>query len=162
MRISAVVAMAQNRAIGLQGQLPWRLPEDLKHFKKLTLGYPVIMGRKTFESIGRPLPGRLNIVVSRNPSLNLPESVLPVKSLSDAFSRCPSDCGEVFVIGGADIYQQAMSYLDRIYLTWIEQDFAGDTFFPEIPDAFVEVETQSCQSGSLRFSFKTLDRLKAN
>lgn len=162
MRISAVVAMAQNRAIGLNGQLPWRLPEDLKRFKTLTWGSPIIMGRKTYESIGRVLPGRQNILITRKHDYQVPGGFV-ASSLQEALNSCPQDCSEVFIIGGAEIYAMAMPQVDRIYLTWIKKDIQGDTYFPEIePSAFRETESLEFAGGDgeLSYSFKTLDRIR--
>ncbi|MBT5485373.1 MAG: type 3 dihydrofolate reductase [Gammaproteobacteria bacterium] len=135
MKISLVWAMAQNRIIGRNNNLPWHLPEDLKYFKRITLGKPVIMGRKTFESIGKPLPGRTNIVVTRNADFSA-EGVKTVNSLSAAKALCESigeidGISEAMVIGGAEIYTQAMPVADRLYLTEVHANVDGDTFFPE-------------------------------
>lgn len=132
MRLSLVAALAHNRVIGRDNKLPWHLPEDLKHFRALTSGHPVIMGRKTFESIGRPLPGRLNIVISRNGELRIP-GVTTVTSLDQALLECKGKPGneEVFVIGGAQIYSEALPRADRLYLTILEQGVEGDALFPE-------------------------------
>ena len=135
-RVSLVAALATNRVIGRGNALPWHIPEDLKRFKALTLGHPVIMGRKTFESIlailGKPLPGRLNIVLTRSslPSTldNLTE-VRRVSSLEQAI-QAAGETDEVFVIGGAEIYALALPLADRLYLTEILADVNGDTFFP--------------------------------
>jgi len=128
-RISIIVAMAQNRTIGIDNTLPWRIPEDLKHFKTLTMGHHMIMGRKTFESIGRPLPGRTTVVVSRDRNLKI-DGCIVAHSLAEALAACASD-PEVFVVGGADIYAQALGLADALYITEIRQDVAGDAWFPE-------------------------------
>lgn len=128
-RISIIVAMAQNRTIGIDNTLPWRIPEDLKHFKTLTMGHHMIMGRKTFESIGRPLPGRTTVVVSRDRNLKIDGCVV-AHSLAEALAACASD-PEVFVVGGADIYAQALGLANALYITEIRQDVAGDAWFPE-------------------------------
>ena len=138
MKISLVWAMAQNRVIGRNNNLPWHLPEDLKYFKRITLGKPVIMGRKTFESIGKPLPGRTNIVVTRNADFSA-EGVKTVNSLSAAKALCESigeidGISEAMVIGGAEIYTQAMPVADRLYLTEVHANVDGDTFFPEFDE----------------------------
>lgn len=122
--------MAQNRVIGRENGLPWKLPADLRHFRRITLGKPVVMGRKTFESIGRPLAGRTNIVVTRDPDYRASGCVV-VHSLDDAL-RAAADAAEIMIIGGANIYAQALPVARRIYLTLIHQDIAGDTVFPEI------------------------------
>jgi len=130
--VSLVVAVADNGVIGQHNRLPWRLSDDLKRFKALTLGKPVIMGRKTWESIGRPLPGRRNLVVSRQPQLHL-EGAEVVASLSAAV-QCCQDAAEVMVIGGAEIYRQAMPMALRLYLTRVHAQIEGDAFF-ELPQA---------------------------
>ena len=122
--------MSSNRVIGVNNTLPWHLSEDLKHFKSLTTGHTIIMGRKTYESIGRPLPNRRNIVISRNSNTSY-EGVEVVHSLEDAFSISTND-KEVFVIGGSNIYEQALSFVDQLYITEIKKSFLGDAFFPEI------------------------------
>lgn len=129
-QISLIVAYANQRVIGKNNRMPWHLPEDLAHFKRTTLGAPVIMGRKTWEAIGKPLPGRRNIVISRNPNLSLNDAVV-THSLSEALSYC-KDVKEVFIIGGAQIYAQALPLATRLVITEIEQQYDGDAFFPEI------------------------------
>ena len=125
---SFVVAVAQNGVIGHTNGLPWRLPADLAFFKRLTMGHPIIMGRKTHESIGKPLPGRLNVVVTRTAGFQAPGCVV-VGSLEEAY-RAAGDASEVFIIGGAQIYDAAFSAADRIYLTEVESQITGDTYFP--------------------------------
>ena len=121
--------MARNRVIGRDNQLPWRLPADLAYFKRVTLGHPVVMGRRTYESIGRPLPGRLNIVVSRNRSFQAPGcTVVPTL---DAAWKAAGDAPEVSVIGGTSVFAEALPVADRIHLTEVEAEVEGDTFFPE-------------------------------
>ncbi|MFT3849150.1 MAG: dihydrofolate reductase [Propionivibrio sp.] len=130
--ISLIAAVAQDRAIGKDGQLLWHLPEDMRYFRETTRGKPVIMGRKTWESLPdafRPLPGRQNIVISRNPAYDAPGATL-VGSLEEAV-RLADDGEEVFVIGGADIYRQALPFAQRLYLTEVAHDFDADAFFPD-------------------------------
>ena len=127
--ISILVAMAKNRTIGIDNTLPWRIPEDLKHFKALTMGHHMIMGRKTFESIGKPLPGRTTVVVSRDRSLKIDGCVV-AHSLQEAVAACAND-PQIFMVGGADIYAQALGLADKLYITEIQQDVAGDAWFPE-------------------------------
>jgi len=127
-KISIIVAMAQNRTIGVNNTLPWRCPEDLRHFKALTMGHHMIMGRKTFESIGRPLPGRTTVVVTRDRELNI-EGCLVAHSLPDALAACSND-SQIFIVGGAEIYAQAMPLVDTLYITEIQQDVTGDAHFP--------------------------------
>ena len=129
MIISIIAAMSRNRVIGNNNQLPWHLPADLRHFKQLTLDKPIVMGRKTFVSIGKPLPKRHNIVVTRQTDIHTP-GITIVHSLEDAL-RAAGSVPEVMIIGGADVFQQALPHAQRMYLTIIEHEFAGDTFFPQ-------------------------------
>jgi len=133
MRISAIAAMSENRVIGLNNQMPWHLPADLKHFKTITLGYPILMGRKTFDSIGRPLPDRCNVVITRDVDFVAPGCVT-ANSIDTALSAV-SYSNEIFVIGGAALFQQMLPQISRLYLTVIHHEFQGDTFFPEINPA---------------------------
>lgn len=126
---SLVVARARNGVIGRDNALPWRLPADLAYFKQVTLGHPIIMGRRTWESIGRPLPGRRNIVVSRNPRYEAPGATV-VSSLEEAW-RAAGEAEEACVIGGTSLFAEALPTADRIHLTEVEADVPGDTFFPE-------------------------------
>jgi dihydrofolate reductase len=132
MIVSLLVAASENNVIGKDNGLPWHLPDDLKYFKNLTWGMPILMGRKTFDSIGKPLPGRKSIVITRNKNWQH-ESVTVVHSIEDAITKA-EDLGvkEIFVIGGAEIFQTALLSASRIYLTRIHQHFDGDVFFPEI------------------------------
>lgn len=133
MTISIIVAAAQNGVIGRDNQLIWRLPDDLKQFKRLTMNHPMVMGRKTFDSIGKPLPGRTSIVVSRNSGLQI-EDCTVVASLSEAFEIAQtSETEEVFVIGGAEIYRLALPFTQKIYLTEVHTEVEGDASFA-IPD----------------------------
>jgi dihydrofolate reductase len=162
-RISVIAALARNRVIGIENRLPWKLPEDLAHFKALTLGHPIIMGRKTFESLGRPLPGRTNIVITRNPDYR-PEGCVMAASIADAVAMC-AEASEVFFIGGAELYRQVLPLADRLYLTEVKIDAEGDAWFPEFDrTAFREVERES-QRGEkadrLAFDFVVYDRLNA-
>ena len=120
--------MAKNRTIGINNTLPWRCPEDLKHFKSLTMGHHMIMWRKTFDSIGKPLPGRTTVVVTRNTHLKI-EGCIVVHSLDEAIAACAGD-NEIFVVGGAELYTQALPLANRLYLTEIQQDIEGDAHFP--------------------------------
>jgi dihydrofolate reductase len=127
-RVSLIAAMAENRVIGVNNSLPWRLPADLRHFRRLTIGHHVIMGRRNYESIGKPLPDRTNIVVTRNPSYQAP-GCLVKHSYEDALTVAQGD-SEIFVIGGAEIYRQALEHADRLYLTLVHAQVQGDTYFP--------------------------------
>lgn len=128
MIVSLIGAMAENRVIGRGGHLPWHLPKDLRHFKRLTVDHTVIMGRKTFDEIQRPLSNRRNVVISRNPAFR-PGGVTVVPNLDEALALGATE-GEVFVIGGAEIYRLALPRADRLYLTVIHAHVEGDTFFP--------------------------------
>ena len=145
--LSLIAAMAKDRVIGRDNTLPWQLPEDLKHFKTTTLGKPVIMGRKTWESLGRPLPGRRNIVISRNADYS-PTGGEFAPSLQAAIAMA-AEAEEIFVIGGADIYRQALPLAQRLYLTEIALDVAGDAHFPEFSLAdWSEVSREAHTSAS--------------
>lgn len=133
MRVNLIVAMAKNRVIGIDNKMPWHLPADFAWFKRATMGHPVIMGRKTFESIGRPLPGRRNIVISRNPQCRA-DGCDVFASLNAAFTGC-QDNADVFVIGGATLYNEALEMADAIYLTEVDATPHGDTFFPALDSA---------------------------
>jgi dihydrofolate reductase len=158
MRLSAIVAMAANRCIGKDNTLPWRLPADLRRFKQLTLGHTLVMGRKTYESIGRPLPGRTIVVVTRQRDY-APEGVHVAHSLEQALELARGD--EVFIAGGADLYRQTMDRLRRLYLTRLDRDYEGDTFFPEVDLSgwrLVEEEHHPATATEPPFSFLTYER----
>ncbi len=132
MTVSIIVAASENEVIGLNNQLPWRLPTDLKYFKSTTLGKPIVMGRKTFESLGRPLPGRPNIVITRQPDY-APEGVYVVPSIEAGIAKANTFEGdELFITGGSQIFVQAMPLVERIYLTRVYAVVHGDAFFPVI------------------------------
>jgi len=160
MILSIVVAIAENNAIGKDNQLLWHLPADLKHFKDITSGHTIIMGRKTYDSIGRPLPNRRNIVITRNTELNLPGTEV-TNSLDKALKLCATE-QEVFIIGGAELYKHALEETDRIYLTRVHQAFEADTFFPEIvPGTWNETSIENHQpdeKNGLAYTFSTLER----
>ena len=156
--ISMIVARSQNHVIGRDNQMPWKISADLQFFKRVTMGHPVIMGRKTWESIGRPLPGRRNIVVTRNLDLQLNGGEV-VHSLEEALASL-AEFPRVFVIGGEQLFTQAFPLADRLYLTEIKLDVQdGDTFF-EIPDPvhWHEVERNPNVEGDIHFDFVTLER----
>ena len=134
--------MAKNRVIGVNGTIPWHLPEELKRFKSLTMGHHIIMGRKTWESIGRLLPGRETVIVTRQPGYRVPGATI-AHSLDEAISACGGD-REIFVIGGAELYAQALPRAGRLYLTTVDAEVAGDTFMPEFaPNGWREVSSAS-------------------
>lgn len=164
MRISIIAAMDTHRLIGKDDGLPWRLPADLQHFKALTLGKPVIMGRKTFESIGRPLPGRTNIIVTRDPGY-APEGVLIEHNLNDALEsarEAVGDKGEAMVVGGANVYFQFLPRADRMYLTLVHGQFEGDAWFPAYDrrdwGVIHEEHHPADEQNSTAYSFITLQR----
>ncbi len=130
MILSLIEAIGENRELGHHGKLPWHLPADFQRFKAMTRGHTVIMGRKTYESIGRPLPERTNIVITRDQSYMAPGCIV-VHSFDEALAKAQGD--EVFVIGGAQVYAEAMPRADRLYITHVQGSFEADTFFPEIP-----------------------------
>ena len=158
--LSLIAAVARNRVIGRGNAMPWHLPEDLKRFKQITLGHPIVMGRRTYESIGRPLPGRENIVVTRNADLALP-GIRLAASLSAALELA----GErpVFVIGGAEIYRLALPLADRLYLTEVDADIEGDTYFPEFDRAqWQETAREASPPDSpLPYAFVTYARVRS-
>ena len=131
MLLSLIAAMARNRVIGSQGDIPWRIPGEQKIFKRITLGHAVIMGRKTFESLDQPLPDRTNIIVTRQKGYRA-EGCLVAHDLAGALKCCPADEGEAFICGGGQLYHEALPLADRIYLTVIPREIPGDTFFPDI------------------------------
>jgi len=153
-----IVARSRNHVIGRDNQMPWKISADLQFFKRVTMGYPVIMGRKTWESIGRPLPGRRNIVVSRNASYELAGAEL-ASSLDEALNRL-SEAPRVFVIGGEQLFKQAFDRADKLFITEIEMDIdGGDTFF-EVPKEsdWQEVERTPGSENGIDFHFVTLER----
>lgn len=157
-RISIIVAIAgEKRVIGKAGGMPWHIPEELKRFKSITMGHPIIMGRKTHESIGRVLPGRTNIVISRGPSY-VAKGTIVAHSLEEALRLAQDQPGndEVFVIGGGEIYKQAISITDKLYLTVVEGNPEADTFFPDYSD-FKKVVWQSDEQESNGFKYRFLE-----
>ena len=142
MLVSLIVAMDRRRGIGLDGQLPWRLKDDLRHFKQITMGHTLIQGRVTWESIGRPLPGRRMVVLTRQRDYEVPEGVTVCRSLPDAlaFARSAGD-DEAFVGGGEDVFAEALPLADRIYLTRVDAAVKADTFFPPFDETEWTVQT---------------------
>jgi len=147
MKLSLIVAMATNHTIGVNKQMPWHLSADLKKFKQITMGHPIIMGRKTFESIGRPLPGRDNIIISRD--LQYQQEGCQVFNSLDAVLENYKDLDEIFVIGGATLYEATLARADSLYITEIHKTFEGDTWFPEIKkEQWLELERQDVSDDS--------------
>lgn len=161
--INIVVAKASNNVIGAKNNLIWYLPNDLKHFKSLTSGHPIIMGRKTFESLGRPLPNRTNIVVTRDQDWNA-EGIVKVNSLVKAIEEAQKINNEIDIIGGGNIYKQAMEFTDILYVTEVHHEFDGDTYFPEIDSyEWEEVEREDFKKDdkhAYAYSFVTYKRVK--
>ena len=162
MRLSIVVAMDDNRLIGSKNQLPWHLPADLAYFKKLTSGKSILMGRKTYDSIGRPLPNRRNIVITRNSNISIPGCEV-VSSIDDALELTKDDL-EVMVIGGASLCEQLLPKVNRLYITKIDGEFEGDVFFPKYDDFdWLEVSCESHpkdNSNAYSYKFIVLDRVQ--
>mgnify|MGYP001828610350 CR=1 FL=1 len=160
MRISLIAAISENNVIGRDGELPWRLSADLRRFKRLTMGHHLIMGRKTFESIGRLLPGRTTIILSRG-GFEGPEGAIVVGDLEAAIAAAAAD-DEVFVVGGGEVYAAALPRADRIYLTRVQSRVAGDAFFPDLaPDAWTTAEESFAPADERNehpHTFQILDR----
>lgn len=156
MILSQIAAMAKNRVIGKEGDLPWSLPEDMKFFRDKTKGHIIIMGRKTFESFPKPLPNRLHVVITRQRDYKTPEGVHVFNQMDEAIEFCKGQTDqwgeEVFIIGGGEIYKQSLSITDYIYLTEIDQEFTGDAKFPEFRDEF-EISSKEDRFEPMNFSF---------
>jgi dihydrofolate reductase len=155
--IKIIVAMSDNRVIGNNNELIWKLSSDLKRFKQLTTGHPVVMGRKTYESIGKPLPNRRNIIITRNSEYEV-EGCEVVSSLEEALLLSGNDC---FIIGGGEIYKQSLELADKIYLTLVHKDFEGDTQFPELSKEWAIIDNkdfEADQKNEYNYSFIEYDR----
>lgn len=169
-RLALIAAVAENGCIGIDNKLPWYLPEDLKYFKAVTSGKAIIMGRTTFDSLGRPLPNRCNIVITRNTEFSAPEGVRIVHSLAEALALAEAVAysqgdEEIVVIGGAQIYAQALAAADRLYLTEVKKDVAGDAFFPSFDKSdWQEVGRQDhhYEPAALDYSFVVYERRSAH
>ncbi len=162
MKISMIAAMAKNRVIGMNNKMPWHLPADLKHFKAVTLGKPVVMGRKTYESIGKALPGRTNIVITSNKSYSLPDAKV-ADSCDKAIKLAAEQSKEVMIIGGGKIYETMLPKADRLYLTFIDLAVDGDTYFPDYESVAQWIKTDSQQNlkdekNIYDYEFVTLNR----
>jgi len=154
--VSIIVAMAKNRVIGNKGQLPWHLPSDLRRFKQLTMGHPLLMGRRTFESIGTALPGRQTIVLSRDPEYRAASCVMATNI--ETALRLVNPTEELFICGGADIYQQTLPLVEKIYLSKLDVEIAGDRYFPEISaEEFEIIQTEQIED-KLNYRFSILSR----
>lgn len=156
MELAIIVARAKNGVIGVNNTLPWRLPEDLKHFKNTTLGHPIIMGRNTWESLGKALPGRRNIVVSRNPDYEATDAEV-FESIDDAIDAC-SGSDKVFIIGGAQIYDEALIYVDKLIITEVDIEVDGDAYFPNVDEMlWKETSREVHHNGEIGFAFVTYE-----
>lgn len=158
--ISIIVAVARDRVIGVNNTLPWHLPEDLKRFRALTMGHHIIMGRKTYESLGRLLPGRTTVVVSRSKDYAVP-GALVADSLQNALSLCGDD-PEVFVIGGEQLYREGLKVAHRLYLTEIDAAYEGDAYFPEFASSEWQVNSRESHvsENGLPYQYVTLEKAK--
>jgi dihydrofolate reductase len=161
MKISMIAAMAKNRVIGAKNDMPWHLPADLKHFKSVTMGKPIIMGRKTYESIGRALPGRVNVVITSNADAIF-DGAVTVTSVEDAIIAA-GDVDEVMIIGGGTIYQTCLASANRLYLTFIDLEVDGDTYFPDFEQTSVWHEVERTKhladdKNPYDYEFVTFDR----
>lgn len=157
-RISAIAAIGKNSELGKNNHLIWCIPDDLKRLRKLTSGHTIIMGRKTYESIGRPLPDRHNIVITRQPTYNAPGCTV-VKSVVDALKAVAAEETEVFIFGGATIYELALPLVSRLYLTIIDaEDAEADVFFPDYTQFNNELISENHQTDSLTYSYKILEK----
>jgi len=161
MKISLIAAMAENRVIGRHGRIPWKIPGEQKIFKKITMGHVVIMGRKTFESLDQPLPGRTNIIVTRQTEYRA-DGCIVAHDLTGAIKCCPADEDEAFICGGGQLYQEALPLADRIYLSVIPGKMAGDTFFPVISPAEFHVrQSETIKAPGIEpYNFLIYERVK--
>jgi dihydrofolate reductase len=161
MNISIIVAISSNNAIGKNNQLLWHLPADLKHFKAITTGHPIIMGRKTYDSIGKPLPNRRNIIITRQTDLAI-DGAEVVNNIADALSLCKTE-NEVFIIGGAEIYKSALAFANKIYLTTIHQQYEADAFFPILAmEEWILINQEyhsPDEKNNVAYTFSTLERI---
>ncbi len=156
--ISIICAIARDRAIGKDNRLLWNIPEDLQHFRSITAGHPVIMGENTFYSIGRPLPRRVNIVLTRKADLIL-EGCVVCHSMEEALEKAGEvEREEIFVIGGGQVYQQAMSFADKLYLTVVEGEYEADTYFPDYSEFKNIISEEARDNGEHKFTFLELTR----
>jgi dihydrofolate reductase len=157
MLISIIVALARNRVIGTHGRMPWHLPTDLKRFKTLTMGHTLLMGWQTFESIGQPLPGRRTIILSRNLNYQIP-GVEVVADLPAALQAAKGS-DELFICGGGEIYRQTLYLAQRIYLTELELEFAGDVYFPKLPVGSFHILKSEQVEDKVNYQFSVLERI---
>jgi dihydrofolate reductase len=158
-----VVAASENNVIGREGGMPWHLPRDMKFFKSLTTGHPVIMGRKTFESLGKPLPNRTNIVITRNENYTA-EGCAVVSNIEEAIQRAQTTDETIFIIGGGEIYRQALSLCDRVYLTRVSVSVDGDTYFPRLDEKKWKLTAEEVyekdEKNAYNLSFLTYEKIR--
>jgi len=158
LKISIIAAIAKNRAIGKDNKLLFHISEDLKRFKKITFGHPVIMGRKTFESLGKPLPKRINIIVTRNKNYKAKGCIICHSLIKAIEIAQKKDKNEVFIIGGGQIYKQAIKFADKLYLTIVEGNFKADTYFPDYSEFKKVVKEEKKESEGYKYRFLELER----
>jgi len=157
-RLSIIVAVSQNNVIGRDNHLPWHIPEDFAWFKHHTRAHPILMGRKTYESIGRTLPGRKNIIITRNREFKVPGAYI-FHSLDDALNTLKAEeHSEIFIVGGQQVFRDTMEMVDRIYLTRVLRDYDGDVYMPVIPVSEFSVVFEECHSGDIPFTFLIYER----
>ena len=158
---SHIVAASSNNVIGVQNELPWNIPEDMKFFREKTRGHTIIMGRKTFESLGSPLPKRNNIVISRSTHTSNQQNVYWTTNIEKAMQMAQeiSPLKEIFIIGGGEIYKQSINKVQRIYLTRIYKEYQGDAFYPEVPLNQFKISEEKKHDGDPAFSFMTYERI---
>jgi dihydrofolate reductase len=162
-RISLIAALATNRVIGIENRLPWKLSDDLKYFKALTMGHHILMGRKTYESIGRPLPGRTTVIITRG-GFNAPAGCVVAHSIPEAIAACGED-EEIFFVGGAELYRQALHIVDRLYLTEVHAEVQGDAWFPEYDrDRWKEIsrDGRRDEASGLAYDFVVYDQVNTS
>ncbi|MCL5432555.1 MAG: dihydrofolate reductase [Patescibacteria group bacterium] len=157
--ISIIVILSKNRVIAKNGEIPWKISEDLKRFRRITKGHPVIMGRKTFESIGKPLPGRTNVIITQNSKLKI-QNCIVVHSLEKAIEEAKRSSGsdEIFIIGGGQVFEQAIQLVDKLYLTIVDEEIDGDVFFPDYSDFKKIVFEQKRESQGYKYTFIDLEK----
>lgn len=159
MIISLIAAMASTRVIGHKGDIPWKIPGEQKMFKEITMDHTVIMGRKTYESLGRPLPGRTNIVITRQTGYHAPGCII-AHDLKGAMASCSAEEKEAFICGGGQLYHQALPMADKIYLTVLPREIKGDTYFPEISETEFEMTKSELIDGVEPYNFYVYERIK--
>lgn len=157
-KISLIAAISENRAIGKNNELLWRIPDDMRRFKELTTGHPIIMGRKTYESIGKPLPNRTNIIITRNKDYSAPGCIV-TNSLHEAIEKAGEiEQSEIFIIGGGEIYKEGLKLTDKLYLTLIHEEKEGDIYFPDYSEFKKEVSREEREQNGLKYTWLELEK----